>query len=79
MDDTNLSREDEQQLREALKDAPPDLKKAFCGCWPSVKELLEWFRDNKASGLIKWAVRIAIVVGEAVYDALDCDKEQATA
>ena len=76
MDDTTLTAEDEQQLREALADAPPGVKESFCRCWPAVKGLLDWLAGKLPAGRLKTAVEKAVLLGEAVYRFLDCGAEQ---
>ena len=76
MEDTHLTLQEQQQLRDALDDAPLDLKQHFCRCWPSVKQLLEWL-SGRLSGVLKWVLTILIAVGDGVFKALDCDQKTA--
>ena len=69
MDDTNLTPDEERQLREALAGAPGDLKDGFCRCWPAIRKLLEWLQPRfPPAGKI-------IVIGDAIFKILGC-KEQ---
>ena len=72
MDDTSLSAEDEQQLRDALAQAPDDVKDGFCRCWPAMKKLLDWLGGRLPDGRVKKAVKFVADMGEAIYDLLDC-------
>jgi hypothetical protein len=77
MDDTNLSAAEEQQLSQDLAAAPDDLKQSFCGCWPAVKELLEWLSGKTSSGLLKSLVKLVVWLGDRIYKALDCEQKAA--
>lgn len=53
---------DESQLRDALANAPPNIKDGFCNCWPNVKALLTCSNHVK-SAIIKWPINGLLWLG----------------
>ena len=74
MDDTNLAPEEERQLRDTLVNAPKDIKDGFCRCWPAVKKLLEWLRNQSPSAIVKAVVGLLIKIGDGIFKVLDCQQ-----
>lgn len=66
MDDTRLTPDEEQDLRDAIASAPQGLKDDFCKCWPVVKRMLEWLHGRIPSEKLKAAIALAIKVGDLI-------------
>lgn len=77
MDDTNLTAEEERQLREVVSKAPDNLKQDFCNCWPAVKKMLEWLSGKLGSAILKYVVKLIISLGDGIYKVLGCKAAEA--
>ena len=72
MDEMHLTADEQGQLRDALANAPDNIKEGFCSCWPNVKALLDWLTQHVKSGIIKWLIHALIALGEGLYKVLGC-------
>jgi hypothetical protein len=76
MTDLKLTPEDQQELGDALDEATAagqlngNLKDAFCGCWPTVKALLNWIKGLPVSQRIKEILGEIIEWGDFIHGKL---------
>ena len=79
MTDLTLGPDDRQELGDAIDKAvvagelDENLKDAFCGCWPTVKRLLEWVQRLPVSQKIKEAIKTIIDWGDFLHGKLCAD------
>jgi len=69
MTDLKLTPEDQQELGEAGH-LNGNLKDAFCGCWPTVKALLNWIKGLPVSQRIKEILGEIIEWGDFIHGKL---------
>ena len=79
MDDSNLTAEEERQVRDALASAPDagGFKDGFCRCWPAVKKMLEWLGARPLPVKVKAAIALIVKLGEIAFETLGCKPEVA--
>ena len=76
MTDLTLLPEDKQELGDAIDkavaagDIDGNLKQAFCGCWPTVKAILQWAQKLPVSQKIKDALANIVEWGDIIHGKL---------
>jgi hypothetical protein len=75
MTDLTLTLADKQELSDAIDkalvtDSLGDIKQAFCGCWPAVKQVLQWAAKLPVSQKIKGVIAGLVELGDLFHGKL---------